>query len=128
MAAHRSDSVRLIACGNFVLVRCEGGQDFALLTCRHLGEIKAAEGVELLGNKSTPVISVALPKTEAEEAAATEAAPTGAGEVEMIKEKKEEGAEGAAPAKGDKGAPAKADAKAGAAPAKDAKAAAPAKK
>jgi len=98
----------------------------------HLGEIKAVDGVEILGNKNTPVISVALPKTEAEETAATEAGAAGAGEVEMIKEKKEDGAEGAAPAKGDaKGAPAKADAKAGdkaAAPAKDAKAAAPAKK
>ena len=95
----------------------------------HIGEIKAVEGVEILGNKSTPVISVALPKTEAEEVAATDAAPA-AGDVEMIKEKKEDGAEGAAPAKGDaKAAPAKADAKAAAAaPAKDAKAAAPAKK
>jgi large subunit ribosomal protein L25 len=97
----------------------------------HIGEIKPTEGVEILGNKNAPVISVALPKTEAEEAAATEAGAT-AGEVEMIKEKKEDGTEGAAPAKGDaKAAPAKADAKAGdkaAAPAKDAKAAAPAKK
>jgi len=98
----------------------------------HIGEIKVVEGVEILGNKNTPVISVALPKTEAEEAAATEAGAAAAGDVEMIKEKKEEGAEGAAPAKGDsKAAPAKADAKPGdkaAAPAKDAKAAAPAKK
>ena len=102
----------------------------------HIGEIKPTEGVEILGNKNAPVISVALPKTEAEEAAeAAAAATTAAGDVEMTKEKKEEGAEGAAaPAKGDaKAAPAKADAKAGdkaaAAPAKDAKAAAaPAKK
>jgi len=98
----------------------------------HIGEIKATEGVEILGNKNTPVISVALPKTEAEETAATDAAATAAGDVEMIKEKKEDGTEGAVPAKGDaKAAPAKADAKAGdkaAAPAKDAKAAAPAKK
>jgi large subunit ribosomal protein L25 len=97
----------------------------------HIGEIKASEGVEILGNKNTPVISVALPKTEVEETAATEAGAA-AGDVEMIKEKKEDGTEGAAPAKGDaKAAPAKADAKAGdkaAAPAKDAKAAAPAKK
>jgi large subunit ribosomal protein L25 len=101
----------------------------------HLGDIKAPEGVEILGDKKVSVISVALPKTEAEEAAATEAAPTAAGDVEMIKEKKEEGEEGAAPAKagekaapakaGDKAAPAKADAKA-AAPAGDKKAAAPA--
>lgn len=98
----------------------------------HIGEIKATEGVEILGNKNAPVISVAMPKTEAEEAAEAAAATTAAGDVEMTKEKKEEGAEGAAPAKGDaKAAPAKADAKAGdkaAAPAKDAKAAAPAKK
>jgi large subunit ribosomal protein L25 len=79
----------------------------------HLGEIKAPAGVEILGDKKVSVISVALPKTEVEEAAATEAAPA-AGDVEMIKEKKEDGAEGAAPAKaGDKATPAKADAKAG---------------
>jgi hypothetical protein len=69
-----------------------------------------------------------LPKTEVEETAAAEAAP-GAGDVEMIKEKKEDGTEGAAPAKGDaKAAPAKGDAKAATAPAKDAKAAPAAKK
>jgi hypothetical protein len=63
-----------------------------------------------------------MPKTEAEEVAAVEGAAPAAGEVEMIKEKKEDGAEGAAPAKpGDKAAPAKADAKA--APAGDKKAA-----
>jgi len=92
----------------------------------HVGEIKAAEGVEILGNKQTPVISVALPKAEAEPTAETaEGAAPAAGEVEMIKEKKEEGAEGAAPAKaGEKAAPAKADAKA----AGDKKAAAPAEK
>lgn len=81
----------------------------------HLGEIKAPAGVEILGDKAVPVIAVAMPKTEEEEAAeaAAGAAPA-AGDVEMIKEKKEEGAEGAAPAAGDKkAAPAKADAKAG---------------
>ena len=94
----------------------------------HIGEIKAPEGVEILGQKNAPVVSCALPRTEAEEAAATETATGAPGEVEMIKEKKEEGAEGAAPAKaGEKGAaPAKADAKA--APAGDKKAAAPAEK
>lgn len=86
----------------------------------HIGEIKAPEGVEILGSKSAPVVSCALPRTEAEEAAATEAAPA-AGDVEMIKEKKEEGEGGEAKA-GEK-APAKGDAKAAAAPAKDAKAA-----
>ncbi|HWH71684.1 MAG TPA: 50S ribosomal protein L25 [Candidatus Sulfotelmatobacter sp.] len=92
----------------------------------HLGEIKAPEGVEFIGDKQIPVIACALPRVE-EEPAAAEAAP-GAGEVEMIKEKKEEGAEGAAPAKaGEKAAaPAKAGEKA-AAPAGEKKAA-PAKK
>jgi len=85
----------------------------------HLGEVKAPEGVEIMGKKTTTVVAVAMPKTEVEEVAPEVAA---AGEVEMTKEKKEEGAEGAA-----KAAPAKGDAKA-AAPAKDAKAAAPAKK
>lgn len=103
----------------------------------HLGEIKAPEGVELLGDKKVAVISVALPKTEVEEVAATaEGAAPAAGDVEMIKEKKEDGTEGAAPAKpgdkaaaakpGDKAAPAKADAKA--AQAGDKKAAAPGEK
>ncbi|MFO1513399.1 MAG: 50S ribosomal protein L25 [Verrucomicrobiota bacterium] len=100
----------------------------------HLGDIKAAEGVEILGDKKVSVISVALPKTEVEEAAAAEAAPAAAGDVEMIKEKKEDGTEGAAPAKaGDKAAPAKGAAKPGekapaAAAAGDKKAAAPAEK
>ena len=71
----------------------------------HLGEIKAPEGVEILGDKKVPVIAVAMPKTEEEEAAeAAEGAAPAAGDVEMIKEKKEEGEEGAAPAKGEKGA------------------------
>ncbi|HUR47354.1 MAG TPA: 50S ribosomal protein L25 [Candidatus Saccharimonadales bacterium] len=63
----------------------------------HLGEIKAPEGVEILGDKHISVIAVAAPITEAQEAAAT-AEAAGAGEVEMTKEKKEEGAAGAAPA------------------------------
>ena len=65
----------------------------------HLGDIKAPENTEILGDKHISVISVAAPRTEEEEAAelaaAAEAVP---GEVEMIKEKKEEGEEGAAPA------------------------------
>ena len=65
----------------------------------HIGEIKAPEGAEIIGDKHIPVIAVAAPRTEEEEAAdlaaAAEAVP---GEVEMIKEKKEEGEEGAAPA------------------------------
>jgi len=100
----------------------------------HLGEIKAPAGVELIGDKQIPVIAVAAPRTEEEEAAeAAEAAASTPGEVEMIKEKKEDGEEAApaakgaekgaekAPAKGaEKGAPA-ADKKGG--PAADKKAA-----
>jgi large subunit ribosomal protein L25 len=82
----------------------------------HLGEVKAPEGVEILGDKKVTVVSVALPKTEAETPAEGAAATPAAGDVEMTKEKKEEGAEGAAKA------PAKGDAKA-AAPAGDKKAA-----
>ncbi len=81
----------------------------------HLGDIKAPEGVEILGDKHISVIAVAAPRAE-EEVAAT-AATTAAGDVEMTKEKKEDGTEGAAPAKGDakagdKKAEAKPDAKA----------------
>lgn len=94
----------------------------------HLGDLKAPVGVEILGDKKVTVISVAMPKTEAEVAAETaEGAAPAAGDVEMTKEKKEEGTASAAPAKaGDKAAPAKADAKA--APAGDKKAAAPVEK
>ncbi|MCX6894154.1 MAG: 50S ribosomal protein L25 [Verrucomicrobia bacterium] len=87
----------------------------------HIGDIKPPAGVEILGDKHISVLAVAAPITEAEEAAAAAAAAPAAGEVEMTKEKKEEGAEGEAKA-GEK-APAKGDAKAAAAPAKDAKAA-----
>jgi large subunit ribosomal protein L25 len=101
----------------------------------HLGEIKPAPGVEIIGDKQIPVIAVAAPRTEEEEAAeAADAAAAVPGEVEMIKEKKE-GEEGAAPAAGkagekgaaaakpgEKGAPAAAAGKA-AAPAGDKKAA-----
>jgi large subunit ribosomal protein L25 len=68
----------------------------------HLGEIKAPEGVEIIGDKNIPVIAVSAPRTEEEEAATAEGAATAAGDVEMIKEKKEEGEEGAA--KGEKAA------------------------
>ena len=71
----------------------------------HLGEIKAPAGVEILGDKNISVISVALPRTEEEEVAAVaEGEAVAAGDVEMIKEKKEEGEEGAPPARGEKGA------------------------
>jgi len=77
----------------------------------HLGEIVAPAGVELLGDKHLTVVAVAAPRAE-EEVVAT--AATAAGDVEMTKEKKEEGAEGAAPAKADaKAGDKKADAKAG---------------
>jgi large subunit ribosomal protein L25 len=84
----------------------------------HLGDIKAPEGVEILGDKKVSVISVALPKTEAEEAAeAAEGAAPAAGDVEMLKEKKEDGTEVTTPAKpGDKAAPAKGADKAAAKP------------
>jgi len=77
----------------------------------HLGEIKAPAGVEIVGDKQIPVIAVAAPRTEEEEAAeAAEAAAAAPGEVEMIKEKKEEGAEpapaGKAAEKGAEKAPA----------------------
>ncbi len=90
----------------------------------HLGEIPVPAGVELIGDKTVSVIAVAAPKAEEEVAPAE--ATAGAGEVEMIKEKKEEGAEGQkAPEKGSEKAPAKA----GAAPAAGAdKKAAPAEK
>ena len=78
----------------------------------HLGEIKAPEGVEILGDKHLTVVAVAAPRAE-EEVVATEAAPA-AGDVEMTKEKKEEGAEGA-PAKAGEKAPVKGDPKAAAA-------------
>jgi len=96
----------------------------------HIGEIKAPPGVEILGDKNIPVVAVAAPMTEEQEAAAAAAAEVAPGEVEMIKEKKEEGeaapeeAKGEkAPAKGEK-APAKGAEKAAAQPG----AAAPAEK
>jgi large subunit ribosomal protein L25 len=76
----------------------------------HLGEIKAPEGVEILGDKHITVVAVSAPR--AEEVVATDAAAPAAGDVEMTKEKKEEGAE--AGKAGDK-TPAKGDAKAAAA-------------
>ncbi len=80
----------------------------------HLGEIQPPPGVEILGDKSIPVVAVAAPRAE-EEAAPAEGAPMAAGDVEMIKEKKAEAGEAATPVKGEKGAekaPAKGEAKA----------------
>lgn len=93
----------------------------------HLGDIKPPEKVEIIGDKHISVIAVAAPRTEEEEAAAAAEGAAPVGEVEMLKEKKEEGAEAApagkpgekaaAPAKGaekagEKGAPAAAEKKA----------------
>jgi large subunit ribosomal protein L25 len=64
----------------------------------HIGDIKPPAGVEILGDKHISVLSVAAPVSEAQEAATLEGAATPTGEVEMIKEKKEEGEEGAKPA------------------------------
>jgi large subunit ribosomal protein L25 len=85
----------------------------------HIGEVKVPEGVEILGDKNIPVVSVAVPRAEEEVAPAEGAAPA-AGDVEMIKEKKEDGEEGAAPAgdkKAEKGAAKGAAPEKGAAPA-----------
>jgi large subunit ribosomal protein L25 len=71
----------------------------------HLGEIKVPANVEVIGDKQIPVIAVAAPRTEEEEAAEAAEAATAPGEVEMIKEKKEGEVEGAPAAKGaEKGA------------------------
>lgn len=66
----------------------------------HLGEIKLPEGVDTIGDKGIPVIAVAAPLTEAQEAAALEAATAPLGEAEVVGEKKEGTEE--APAAGDK--------------------------
>jgi large subunit ribosomal protein L25 len=57
----------------------------------HIGEIAAAPGVEILGDKHISVVAVAEPLTEVAEAASAEGAAPAAGEVEMIKEKKDDG-------------------------------------
>ncbi len=69
----------------------------------HIGEIPVPPGVELLGDKGIPVLTVAAPITEAQEQAAEEAAAAAPTQPEMIREKKE-GAEGAAEGKPDKAA------------------------
>src|SRR5262245_93709 len=57
----------------------------------HIGDIKPPAGVEVLGDKHISVLAVAAPVTEAQEAEAAAAAAATPGEVEMIKEKKEDG-------------------------------------
>src|SRR5882724_5372712 len=61
----------------------------------HLGEISVPAGVEVIGDKNVPVISVAAPITEAQEAAALEGAVSPLAEPEVLKEKKEEAGEAA---------------------------------
>jgi len=75
----------------------------------HLGEIPLPVGVEVIGEKTIPVISVAAPITEAQEAAALEGATSPLAEPEVLKEKKDEGgaeatAAGAAAKPAEKGA------------------------
>src|SRR5207249_5219367 len=75
----------------------------------HLGEIPLPPGVEVIGEKKIPVISVAAPITEAQEAAALEGATSPLAEPEVLKEKKDEGgaeatAAGAAAKPAEKGA------------------------
>jgi large subunit ribosomal protein L25 len=95
----------------------------------HIGDIKPPPHVEILGDKTISVISVAAPITEAQEAAALEAAAAAApGEVEMIKEKKEEGEEAPAGKAAEKAPAAKSAEKAPAAEKGAEKAAAPAEK
>src|ERR1700733_12207886 len=79
----------------------------------HISDIKAPEGVEILGDKHITVVAVAAPRAE-EEGVGTEAAPA-AGDVELTKEKKEEGAEAAPAGKAGEKAPVKGEAKAAAA-------------
>jgi len=92
----------------------------------HFGEVQAPPSVEILGDKHLSVISVAAPRTEEEAAEALETAE-GTAEVEMIKEKKEEGAE-APPAKPGEKAAAKPGEKAAAAAPSEKKAEKPAEK
>jgi large subunit ribosomal protein L25 len=88
---------------NVDVTRLEIGQSI------HLGEIPLPADVEVIGDKKVPVISVAAPITEEQEAAALEAVGAPLAEPEVLKEKKEEGtaeaaATGTAAKPGDKGA------------------------
>lgn len=66
----------------------------------HIEDITPPAGVTFFGEKKAVVFSVAAPTVETEEAAP--GAATGAGEVEMLKEKKEDGAAKADAKGGDK--------------------------
>jgi large subunit ribosomal protein L25 len=72
----------------------------------HLSDVVPPAGVEILGDRHITVAAVSAPRAE-EEVVAAEAAPA-AGDVEMTKEKKEEGAEAAPAGKAGEKAPAKA--------------------
>ena len=56
----------------------------------HLGELKAPEGVQILGDPGISVVAVAAPKAEVEAEAAPAAAAAATADVEMIKEKKDQ--------------------------------------
>jgi large subunit ribosomal protein L25 len=71
----------------------------ALNKVLHLGEIPAPSGVEILGDKNVPVLSVAAPRAEVEATPAEGEAAAGAADVEMIKEKKGDDAAAAPDAK-----------------------------
>lgn len=57
----------------------------------HLGELQAPPGVEILGHRELVVFACAAPKTEAEAIEEETVAVASAADVEVIKEKKEEG-------------------------------------
>ena len=59
----------------------------------HVGELQPPSGVEILGNKDLVVLACAAPKTEVEATEDEAVAEAGTPDVEMIKEKKEEGAD-----------------------------------
>jgi len=69
----------------------------------HIGDITPPAGVAILGERSQTVIACAVPRAEVEETPAAEGEPA-AGDVEMIKEKKDEGGEGEDAKPGDKAA------------------------
>jgi large subunit ribosomal protein L25 len=70
----------------------------------HLGEIQLPAGVEAVGDKDVPVIAVAAPITEEQEAAALESATTPLAEPEVLREKKDEAEAGEEPAPSGKAA------------------------
>ena len=59
----------------------------------HIGELEVPAGVEVLGAADLVVLACAAPKVEAEPVEEGAVAEPGTADVEMIKEKKEEGGE-----------------------------------